>query len=484
MHILFNRIPASCLYLLVFWVLAGCSPGDHTKQTGVSPSIFPDYKDVTIPPAIAPLRFRFTEPYKSHAVVFRAGREQVNVRGSGEVRISFRAWNRLLKSGSDTIEITANLKKDKEWSRYEPFHMFISEVPADRYLTYRRIDPGYSVYGAMGIYQRDLTSYRERPVIENSFSEGSCVNCHSYGGGDPDKMMFHVRGRNGGTVIRYGGETRFVDLNTPETLSGGVYPYWHPAGKYIAFSVNITRQLFHNRTDKVLDVYDLASDLVVYDVINNRILFSPAVQDSTMFETFPAFSADGTALYFSAAHAPEEGGSPAVVRYDLYEIAFDTASGRTANEPYLLFKEEDKSITFPRPSPDGKYLMFTAAPYGTFPIWHKEADLYIMDLQTKEVRSVREINSPDTDSYHSWSSNSRWVVFSSRRIDGLHTRLYLTHLNDDGTFTKPFLLPQHSVRYSDMLLQSFNIPEFSKGPVAVKFPKPDHKPLPVVNDYN
>ena len=80
---------------------------------------------------------------------------------------------------------------------------------------------------------------------------------------------------------------------------------------------------------------------------------------------------------------------------------------------------------------------------------------------------ITEINSPDVESYHSWSSTGKWIVFSSRREDGLYTRLYLTYMNSDGTFTKPFLLPQKDPEFSSKFMYSFNIPEFTVEQVRV-----------------
>ena len=90
-----------------------------------------------------------------------------------------------------------------------------------------------------------------------------------------------------------------------------------------------------------------------------------------------------------------------------------------------------------------------------------------MDLQARTTRPARELNSPDVESYHSWSSNSRWFVFSSRRDNGLYTAPYIAYLSPDGTLGKPFLLPQASADYYDLTLRSFNIPELVKGPVQV-----------------
>ena len=70
-------------------------------------------------------------------------------------------------------------------------------------------------------------------------------------------------------------------------------------------------------------------------------------------------------------------------------------------------------------------------------------------------------------SKHSWSSNSRWVVFSSRRMDGLYTRPYIAYVFADGTVGKPFVLPQAKGDFYDKCMNSYNIPELIKGKVDV-----------------
>ena len=127
----------------------------------------------------------------------------------------------------------------------------------------------------------------------------------------------------------------------------------------------------------------------------------------------------------------------------------------------------DKSVSFPRVSPDGKHLMFTLADYATFPIWHQEADLWMTDLQDGRTFSLDALNSESVESYHSWSSNSRWVVFSSRRLDGLYTRPYIAYVSADGTVGKPFLLPQSKGGFYEKCMNSYNIPELIKGKVDV-----------------
>ena len=90
-----------------------------------------------------------------------------------------------------------------------------------------------------------------------------------------------------------------------------------------------------------------------------------------------------------------------------------------------------------------------------------------MDLKDNSVRKLDEINSPEVESYHSWSSNGKWVIFSTRREDGAYTRLYITHLEKDGSFSKPFALPQRNPDFNKSFLYSYNIPEFMKEPVHI-----------------
>ena len=122
-------------------------------------------------------------------------------------------------------------------------------------------------------------------------------------------------------------------------------------------------------------------------------------------------------------------------------------------------------MLFPRISPDGRYLLCTRTAYGTFPIWHRDADLCLIDLQQGQEIPLESWNSHDTDSYHSWSSNSRWVVFSSRRLDGLYTRPFFAYVDAEGKVSKPFLLPQADTDYYLRLMKSYNIPEFITGEV-------------------
>ena len=323
----------------------------------------------------------------------------------------------------------------------------------------------------MGIYERDLSSFDERALIENTQFEG-CVNCHSFNRGNPADMSLHIRGPHGATLLRHSlsTNTQFTAYNTKtdQTLGLCVYPYWHPSGRYIAYSTNNTRQVFHTAHQNRVEVFDTASDLQVYDVEKNELLLSPLLKQDSVYETFPVFSADGRSLYFCAARALPEGSHELdSIRYNLCRIDFDPATGNYGNRIDTIINAEAQhhSVSFPRPSYDGRFLCYTLSDYGQFSIWHHEADLYLLDLSTGESHPMMGANSDDTESFHNWSTNSRWLVLSSRRDDGLFTRPYFCHVDANGRVSKAFMLPQRNPRrfYRERFF-SFNVPDFIIAP--------------------
>ena len=195
-------------------------------------------------------------------------------------------------------------------------------------------------------------------------------------------------------------------------------------------------------------------------------------------EVFPFWAPDGKTLYYCSAHFEfNDTIDPGLevlhrfseVKYNIYKKSFNPETYQFGPRE-LVFDAEamNKSATLPRISPDGRYLMFALAKYGVFHIWHHDADLWLIDLKTGEARAMEEINSPDTESYHSWSSNGKWVVFSSRRYDGNYTRPFIAHIDQNGRGAKPFELPCADPDYHRQFLKCYNIPEFMRGPVTIK----------------
>lgn len=461
-----------CLYWLLATLLSCSGPVKIDRTADRMPDIFPDYAGVTVPPNIAPLNFALKGRPSEARALFSFGGETFEVRGGKEgFVIPPSRWHRLLEAAAgDSVRVTVRAKEKGGWVEYRPFAVWVAPEKVDAYLAYRLIDPGYELWNKMGIYQRNLESYEQSPILENKMSGNNCMNCHSFCMQDPEKMLFHTREKFPGTILVDEGKIEKLNTQTKETISSLVYPSWHPSGKYVAFSVNTTKQAFHLNDKNRIEVYDEASDVVVYDVERHEIVTSPLLFSKDAFETFPTFSPDGKTLYFCTAEARPIPQEYSDIRYNLCSVSFDPSTRTFGSRVDTLYHagEGGMSASFPRVSPDGRYLLYTLSGYGNFSIWHKDADLYLTDLSTGASRPLTEVNSNDVESYHSWSSNSRWFVFSSRRIDGLYTRPYIAYIGEDGTVGKPFLLPQKEVDFYHAFMKSYNIPEFVKGKVKVR----------------
>lgn len=460
------------LYMLTGMImLVSCYRFDPSEARYTDGPIWPDYMDVTVPVGIAPLNFCYTSPDGPVPVTtFSYGDISISIKGR-EVVWKVREWKKLLEA-AEGEDITV-----KSTVLPEPWTIHVSADEIDYGINYRLIAPGYEVYSKMGIYERSLSDYKEKALIENTQFDG-CVNCHSYNRDNPEDYSLHIRGAHGATLLNIKGTMDAYNTKTDNTLGFCVYPYWHPSGEYIAYSTNNTRQGFHVLSDKLIEVFDLDSDLQVYDIDDNTLITSPSVKEQDVWETFPAFSADGRTLYFCAAAPRPIPSETDQIRYNLCSVDFDPATGNIGSEiDTLIFAEGmGKSVSFPKPSYDGKFIVYTLSEYGNFSIWHHEADLWILDLETGQSRPLEKANSNDTESYHSWSSNSRWLLFSSRRDDGLYTRPYFTHIDENGQESKPFMLPQkHPLHYYNYLNRSYNVPEFVTGPVELDRIKAEKK---------
>jgi Periplasmic component of the Tol biopolymer transport system len=414
---------------------AGCAPS-QTHSSEEYPEISPDYVGVTVPEGMCEMPFKMADGRQFKKSVERFG-------------------DTLL------VTVTAWKKGDGSATKYRPFPIYISHDEIDPFIAYRLIEPGYESWRYMGIYQRELASFKETPIVTNRMTNLGCVNCHSFHQGDPSHLLFHARGAGGGTIFASEADgVKKIDLTKIGPGRQGVYPQWHPQGRYVAFSSNTTYQDFHIKHEQPLEVFDMASDLIILDTQTMEVT-EYATADK--LETFPCWSADGSRLFYCAADSVAQlQDNKGLVHYRL--MAREFRDGKLSDEAVELFGDDSCSVSFPRVF--GDKMMLTIAEFGTFPIWHKEADLWMLDLATGEARALDEINSDDTESYHSWSSNGKWIVFSSRRIDGRYTRLFIAHRNNDGTFDKPFQLPQKNADFDELRLKSYNIPEFVKGEVA------------------
>lgn len=461
--------------MLFVWLMAATSCTETVSDAtdaGRQPRIFPDYIGVTIPVNIAPMNFGVDGDVDKIDVTVRGSKGgEMHVQGS-YADFDIDEWHQLTaQNKGGQLNFTVCAKSDGKWTKYNDFTMFVSQYEmADYGLTYRRIAPGYEVYSKMGLYERRLSDFNERVLIENTQITGQCINCHTSNRTNPDSYVFHIRGDHGGTLIKSNGNTEILKAKNDSIKGSMVYPYWHPSGKYCAFSTNQTRQGFHVVKDERIEVFDLSSDVFVYDVAKHELILDTLLSTKLYSENSPVFSADGKTLYYMTCLQKEYPLEYKDEKYNLCKIDFDPVAGRFGNKVDTIYNavKDGKSLTWPRPSYDGRYIMFTLMDYGYFSIWHKESDLYLLDLRTMQAQPVSGANSNDAESYHNWSIGSHWFVFTSRRIDGLYSHLYLSCIDDKGQATKPFLLPQKNPQeYYTESIYSFNTPDFTSKPVEI-----------------
>lgn len=448
------------LYILTTLVmtvlLPSCTPTpkDVVKQD-VLPPIYPDYCDVTIPENIAPLNFLIREDCE--AIEVKAAELTLNASGN-EAVFDIDDWKEMMQqSAGKEIDVTVTALIDGQWTEFKPFHWNIVKDRIDPYLTYRLIEPDYEIWNNIQIQQRCVENFEVNALGHYEQLENRCMNCHTYASQDPQLSMMYVRGPGGGAILNRSGKLSKLDI------PGSVYFGFSPSGRYITYSTQKIIPAFHSDPSKRLEVYDATSNVFVADMEQQRIISSPLLSDSLKFETFPTFSPDGKYIYYCAADSVSLPIDIKQLQYRLVRIPFDETSGTIGNQVDTL--ATTSSVCHPRISPDGRFLLYTVADYGTFPIWHPEADLQMMNLETGAIDSLQIVNSQKSDTYHSWSSNSRWFVFASKRDDGLYGKPYFCYVDKEGRAHKPFCLPQQHPTFYDNNLKSFNAPELGKGKV-------------------
>lgn len=478
-----NKSLHASLFTLLL-ALTACNrvsvPTQYTQSDSL-PAIYPDYVDVTIPVNIAPLTFMLDTP--ADAMVARISMVNGELLCSDTEGPSVDDWHQLLAAaqGKD-LQVEVYACRGDQWTRYKPFAIHVSPDSIDPYISYRLISPSFVAYEVLTINQRCLENYDESVIYDNFLcsenSQGQCINCHNYQQYNPDRMQFHARQKDGGTVIAYDGVLKRVNMRNDSILSAGVYPAWHPWLPFIVYSTDKTTQSFHTTDPNKIEVYDSESDLITYNVATDEVC--NLENDTTEYEVFPCWAPDGHMLYYCSAHLDRQDSTIAKeietlrriqeLKYNIYRKPFNPETMEFGPRE-LVFDAAalDQSALWPRVSPDGRFLLFTMTHFGYFPIWHHDADLWMIDVQdsVSSVSPMTTLNSSDTESYHSWSSNGRWVIFSSRRNDGTFTRPFIAHIDKEGRATRPFELPMERPDAHRLSMKSYNVPEFMHGPVTI-----------------
>jgi tetratricopeptide (TPR) repeat protein len=257
-------------------------------------------------------------------------------------------------------------------------------------------------------------------------------------------------------------------------LTFGLLSRVSPKGRYVVSTVK-DRSVFVAMPDLMISqlFFPIKGILVIYDRQTKTFTALPGADDPQYVQSNAVWSPDGKELVFARAKAyyakrlaqnnsalvdekdvPEFTVDQKPFRYDLYRIPFNGGKGGTA-EPLEGASNDGMSNYFPKYSPDGKWIVFCKAK--SYMLLRPDSELYIVPATGGVARRLR-YNTPRMNSWHSWSSNSRWLVFSSK-VNGPYTQLFLTHIDADGNDSPPVLLERFTSPD-----RAANIPEFVKLP--------------------
>ncbi len=477
-------------FLLLMTLLAGCRdnvPTDTTANhtTGASLTaenapIFPDYGDsLVLPPNIAPLNFSVNENIRLRV---SCGEETLlDKRYRRQVRFRSKTWKRWL---STARECQKPLRLDISTAdrHYAPLRWFVAEDSIDPYLVYRLVVPTDGVYNTLGIYQRRLSDFKTTALTLNTLSDNNCMNCHTFRNGDADEMTVHWRKPSDGTLIMNHDGMRKIVLPPKATQLNLrlTYPAYHPNGRYIAFSTNLLLGFAcYEAHRRFFDAGDSIAHIVIYDIERNRLFSHRMLWQEDRLLSYPAWSPDGRTLYFCSAPSPytdtaysalSEKEQIESIRFDLACITFDPTTGLIGDTIHTLLKADDYngSFSLPRVNPaDPNRIAVSIGTFSSFPS-QTYGDLGLVFLDDTAIymptfEPATSLNTPEAESFHSWSQNGRWLVYTGKQLDGYFALPYIAYF-DGKKFHKPFLLPQKEGDYYLSSLKSFNLPELTVTP--------------------
>ena len=349
-----------------------------------------------------------------------------------------------------------------------------------------------------------LIAWRLRNVADKEsrvLMEGlhTCANCHSFSadgktmgldmdGPQNDKGLYAIVKTQPHMAIRN------EDLVAWSTFRGklgsklrvGFMSQLSPNGQYVVTTVNdpgVDQSDYQRRKDPI----DLVRNYYVANFKDYRFLqvFFPTrgvlawySRESAHLQSLPGaddpryvhanavWSPDGKYLVFARAQAQDANPAEAVpaqyandpnerqVKYDLYRVPFNGGKGGKP-EPMVGASENGMSNSFPKISPDGRWIVFVQARNGL--LMRPDGQLFIVPAAGGKARRMN-CNTPLMNSWHSFSPNGRWLVFSSKSRSP-YTQMFLTHIDESGN-DSPAILIENSTAAN----RAVNIPEFVNIP--------------------
>ncbi|MBN2576377.1 MAG: tetratricopeptide repeat protein [Deltaproteobacteria bacterium] len=460
------------------------------------------FDNAVFPPEIVAPRFRWTDPQSTaHEWLVTVRFDRSNLQLESLVRTpvwkpSPRQWESMKKhsvdgravvgvigrgsqDGTDTYaQGTVSFSTSKDPLRDSVFYREVVLPFADAVKDPTRIRWRYG----------SIASENAPPVVLENLPV--CGNCHSFSA-DGSVLGMDVDYGNDKGAYALSRVAKQIDLVTsnivtwsdykrdPDNPTFGLLSQVSPDGRYVVSTVK-DRSVFVARPDLAFSqlFFPIQGILVVYDSKTKTFSSLPGADDSSLVQSNPVWSPDGQSIVFarSAAHqlkdlrdkqkalltaeeCSEFVDGQKLFRFDLYRIPFNDGKGGVA-EPLPGASKNGMSNYFARFSPDGRWIVFCRA--NSFMLLQPDSKLYIMPAAGGEARPLR-CNTPRMNSWHSWSSNSRWLLFSSK-ANSPYTQLFVAHIDKDGIDAPAVLLEQFTSPD-----RAANIPEFvAAAPGAIE----------------
>ena len=326
---------------------------------------------------------------------------------------------------------------------------------------------------------RNIAEPRSRVVMRDL---PVCANCHSFSadgstlGLDLDGLQ-NNKGRYALTHLAPRvsiGRENEIQWSTAEgevssAIRAGFMSQVSSDGRYVVTTIDSERNQSSNyyvanfKDYRFLQVfYPTRGILAWYSRATGMLRPLPGADDPRYVQMGGVWSPDGEYLVFARAEArdPNPEGVPRAlfandpnelqIRYDLYRVPFNGGDGGKA-EPVAGASANGMSNSFPKISPDGKWIVFVKARNGL--LMRPDSELWIVPAAGGEARRLRA-NAAPMNSWHSFSPNSRWLAFSSKRA-GPYTKLYLTHIDATGADSPAILVTDTTAAN-----RAVNLPEF------------------------
>jgi len=324
---------------------------------------------------------------------------------------------------------------------------------------------------------RDVSRPETKLVLKGM---SSCGNCHSFSldgttlgmdvdGPSGDKGMYAVKSVSRNMVIDSDDTITWNSFpdKPKDHKTIGFLSRMSPDGRYVVSTVNEETYIANFADYKFLQVfYPTRGILGYYSRSEGEMRALPGADDPKYVHSTPAWSPDGSELIFSRAIArdayPEDAPrakypndpNELPIQYDLYRMPFDGGRGGGA-VPVPGASENGMSNSFPKVSPDGKWIVFVKCRNGQ--LMRPDSRLWIVPYEGGEAREMR-CNTDRMNSWHSFSPNGRWMVFSSK-TNTPYTQAFLTHIDEDGNDSPPILIPNCTAAN-----RAVNLPEFLNAP--------------------